>query len=110
MKQGEIWNANLDPTRGSEQAGFRPVLVISGNLLNTHAPVVIICPITSKIKRYKGNPLLMPDEVNNLKNESEVMIYHVRSIAKERLVNKVGDVTQATVSMIIQSLNDILRY
>jgi mRNA interferase MazF len=110
MKQGEIWNANLDPTRGSEQSGFRPVLVISGNLLNTHAPVVIICPITSKIKRYKGNPLLMPDEVNNLKNESEVMIYHVRSIAKERLVNKVGDVTQATVSMIIQTLNDILRY
>lgn len=110
MKQGEIWNANLDPTRGSEQSGFRPVLIISGNLLNTHAPVVIICPITSKIKRYKGNPVLMPDVVNNLKNESEVMIYHVRSIAKERLVNKVGDVTQVTVSMIIQTLNDILRY
>jgi mRNA interferase MazF len=110
MKQGEIWNANPDPTRGSEQSGFRPVLIISGNLLNTHAPVIIICPITSKIKRYKGNPLLMPDGVNNLRNESEVMIYHVRSIAKERLVNKVGDVTQATVSMIIQSLNDILRY
>ena len=110
MKQGEIWNANLDPTRGSEQAGFRPVLVVSGNLLNTHAPVVIVCPLTSKLKRYKGNPILFPDTTNNLSSESEVMTYHIRSIAKERLVNKIGDVKPETVSMIVQTLNDILNY
>ncbi len=48
------------PTKGSEQAGFRPVVIVSGNLLNTHLPVVITIPLTSKIKNYKGNPVLQP--------------------------------------------------
>jgi mRNA interferase MazF len=50
MRQGEIWNANLNPTEGSEQAGFRPVVIISGNLANTYAPVVLCCPLTTKLK------------------------------------------------------------
>jgi len=57
LKQGEICYTNLDPTQGSEQAGFRPVLIISGNLLNKYLNTVIIVPITTKIKNYKGNPV-----------------------------------------------------
>jgi mRNA interferase MazF len=41
MKQGEIWYADLNPTKGSEQAGLRPVLIVSGDLLNANLPVVI---------------------------------------------------------------------
>jgi mRNA interferase MazF len=66
MKQGEIWYANLNPVTGSEQLGHRPVLIISGNLLNEHLPVVICCPLTTKIKNYKGNIILEPDQENNL--------------------------------------------
>ena len=43
MKQGEIWNVALNPVQGSEQAGFRLVVIISGNLLNELAPVVLVC-------------------------------------------------------------------
>lgn len=50
MKQGEIWMANLDPTKEREQAGFRPVLIKSGNLLNLHLEIVLICPLTTKLK------------------------------------------------------------
>jgi mRNA interferase MazF len=53
MKQGELWYADLNPVVGSEQSGFRPMLVISGNLLNTYLNVVIYCPLTTKIKNYK---------------------------------------------------------
>ena len=53
MIQGEIWMANLDPTRGSEQAGFRPILVFSGNLFNTHTPLIIGLPLSTKIKNYQ---------------------------------------------------------
>lgn len=60
MKQGEIWQANLNPSKGSEQAGFRPVVILSGNLLNQHLPVVITAPLTTRIKNYKGNPVLKP--------------------------------------------------
>ena len=49
MRQGEIWNANLDPVKGSEQAGYRPVVIISGNLLNTHLPIAIVIPLTREI-------------------------------------------------------------
>ncbi|HLT80083.1 MAG TPA: type II toxin-antitoxin system PemK/MazF family toxin, partial [Cyclobacteriaceae bacterium] len=67
MKQGEIWYANLNPSNGSEQAGFRPVVIVSGNLLNELLPVVIVMPLTTKVKRYKGNPILQPTKSNGLK-------------------------------------------
>lgn len=53
MKQGDLWYANLNSVVGSEQAGMRPLLIISGNLLNTHLNVVICCPLTTKIKTTK---------------------------------------------------------
>lgn len=50
MRQGELWYVDLNPTKGSEQKGQRPVLIISGNLLNEHLNVVIACPLTTKSK------------------------------------------------------------
>jgi mRNA interferase MazF len=110
MRQGEIWNANLNPTKGSEQSGFRPVVVISGNLLNNHLSVVIIIPLTTKIKRYKGNPILYPSNKNKLKEESEMLVFHVRSVSKDRLFNKIGDIDQSDLNLSIKTLNEILKY
>lgn len=110
MKQGEIWYANLDPTEGSEQAGFRPVLIVSGNLANEFAPVVLCCPITSKIKNYKGNPILEPDLQNGLKQKSEVMIIHLRSLSKSRLKQKLGSVNPSLIKLVKQTINELLNY
>ena len=110
MKQGEIWQANLDPTQGSEQAGFRPVVILSGNLLNQHLPIVIVAPLTTRIKNYKGNPVLNPDKDNGLKNESEVLVFHIRSVSKDRLVKKMGTMTKTQLELAIKTLNDILKY
>lgn len=110
MKQGEIWNANLNPSRGSEQAGFRPVVIVSGNLLNANLPVVIVMPLTSKIKNYKGNPVLTPSDANGLKTASEMLVFHVRSISKDRLVEKLGSIKATELSLAMKTLNDILKY
>ena len=110
MKQGEIWYANLNPSKGSEQAGIRPVLVISGNMLNQHLPLAIVAPLTTKIKNYKGNPVLLPDKVNGLKQKSEVLIFHIRSISKNRLQEKVGHVDQSIIAEAMKTLNDLLTY
>jgi mRNA interferase MazF len=83
MKQGEIWYADLNPTQVSEQAGLRPVVIISGNLLNQHPNIVIVVPLTTKVKKYKGNPILKPSKENGLKEESEMLVFHVRSVSKE---------------------------
>lgn len=110
MKQGEIWNANLNPTEGSEQAGFRPVLIISGNLLNENVPLVICCPITSKIKNYHGNVILIPDSINGLELKSEILTFHIRSISKNRLKNKIGKVSNNQLQQVKTCLNDLLKY
>lgn len=110
MKQGEVWHANLNPSKGSEQAGFRPVVILSGNLLNQHLPVVIVVPLTTKIKNYKGNPLLKPTQANGLKSESEMLVFHIRSVSKDRLTEKLGHIESSELDRAMRTLNDILKY
>lgn len=110
MKQGEIWNVNFNPTRGSEQSGFRPALVISGNMMNTYLKVIIVCPLTTKVRPFKGNLVLSPNADNGLKQQSEVLTFHMRSIAKERFVERLGKVDQKDVEEVKVSLNDLLKY
>jgi mRNA interferase MazF len=110
MKQGQIWYANLNPIEGSEQAGFRPVVIVSGNLLNENAPVLFCCPLTTKIKNYKGNPILYPNDQNGLKEVSEIMIVHLRSLSKIRLKEMIGFVPKETIQLFKLTINDILNY
>ncbi len=110
MKQGEIWDMYFDPTEGSEQSGRRPAVIISGNLLNQYLKVVIVCPLSASIKNYKGNVVLKPDAVNGLMKESEVMIFHVHSVSKDRLKKKIGSIDKLQLKEIKQGLDDILRY
>lgn len=110
MRQKEIWFANLDPTKGSEQAGYRPVVILSGNLLNKFLQIVIVAPLTTKIKNYKGNPILVPNFRNGLPNTSEILMFHIRSISKDRLVSKIGEIDESEFNLAKQTLNEILTY
>ena len=110
MRQCEIWFANLNPTKGSEQSGFRPLVIISGDMLNEHLHVVITCPLTTKVKNYKGNVVLQPNAINKLTQPSEILLFHIRSVSKERLVRKIGDITEEELASLKQGLDDILRY
>lgn len=110
MKQGEIWEVYLQPTIGSEQIGNRPVVIMSGNLLNKYLQVVIVCPLTTKIKNYKGNVILQPNNTNNLSRASEILAFHIRSISKVRLKKLIGKINQEELGQIKDSLGDILRY
>ncbi|PKR81262.1 transcription elongation factor GreAB [Brumimicrobium salinarum] len=110
MKQRDIWLTDLDPTKGSEQAEIRPVVIISGDLMNKHLNVVITCPLTTKIKNYQGNVVLLPDDKNQLKQTSEILTFHLRSMSKDRLLKKVGVISNEELQQIKNCLDDILRY
>lgn len=110
MKQREIWYTDLNPAKGSEQHGYRPVVIVSGNTMNKYLQIVITCPLTTKIKAYKGNVILDPDKLNGLSNKSEVLTFHIRSISKNRLVKKIGTITTNQLSEIKQTLDDIIKY
>ncbi len=110
MIQGEIWNVYFDPIKGNEQGGNRPAVVISGNTLNKNLGVVIVCPITSSVHNYEGNPVLSPSKENGLQVLSEIMVFHIRSISKERFKKKIGIITKNELEKVKNTLNDILKY
>ena len=110
MIQREIWYADLNPVKGSEQQGLRPVVIISGNVVNKYLKVVIVCPLTTKIKNFKGNIVLQPNAENGLSQTSEILTFHVRSVSKEQLVKKIGKINVAELNELKDGLNDILTY
>ena len=109
VKKGEVWDANLSPSKGSEQRGYRPVLIVSGNLLNTYSPVVFVCPMTSKIKNYKGNLIIEPNKSNGLSHQSEVLNLHLRSISKDRLLKKLGIIDKKDLALVRNGVRDIIE-
>lgn len=110
MKKGEIWLADLNPKRGKEQSGFRPVIIISGNAMNDFFDLVIVCPLSSKIKNFVGNIVLEPNQNNGLKVQSEILIFQIRSISKDRLINRIGVIDVIESIQLLENLNKILTY
>jgi len=110
MKQGEICLTFLNPVKGSEHSGTRPVVILSGNLLNTHLPLVICCPLTSKIKNCKGNIVLKPNSDNKHTQESAILLFHIRSLSKDRLFRKIGNIGADDIELLKKGLNEILTY
>lgn len=110
MLQKDIYWANLNPTKGKEQEGKRPVVVISGNTMNRNLGIFIICPISSKIKNYTGCVKLDKNKINNLTKTSEIITFQIRTIAKERMVKKIGQITDEQLKEIFYSLNEVLYY
>ena len=108
--QKEIWLADLEPVTGSEQGGTRPVVVISGPSMNEHYPVVFICPLTSKIKPYKGCPIIQPDKINKLKIASQAIPFQIRTVSKSRLKKRVGIITEEQLDEIKRGLDIYLTY
>lgn len=75
MKQAEIWEMYFNPVKGSEQSGRRPAVFVSGNALNDNLNTVIVCPLTSKIKKYKGNVVLSPNKENGLEKNQKFWFF-----------------------------------
>ena len=110
IQQGEIYLADLNPTKGSEQKGIRPVIIISGNSLNNSANIVIVFPITTQTKNYFGDVVIEPNIENNLENISEILVSQIRTISKERLLKKIGIINNKEIKQLIIGLNKILLY
>jgi mRNA interferase MazF len=107
--RGEIWLADLDPTRGHEQAGRRPVLVVSEDLFNRGpADLVIVLPVTSTVRPIPSHVRLSPPE-GGLKRASAVLCDAIRSISKQRLVRRSGGVAPATMGLVEDALRILLR-
>lgn len=106
--RGEIWLVNLDPTKGREQAGSRPALIVSVDRFNHGAAdLVIACPITSKAKGIPTHVQVNPPE-GGLNLRSFIKCEDVRSISKSRLINRFGAVSGHTMGEVEDRLAILL--
>jgi len=110
MKQRDIFLADLEPTTGQEQQGVRPVLILSGNTMNEHFDLCMICPLSSKVKNFPTCVVLKKSVLNGLSQDSEVLTFQLRTISKKRLQKKIGEISGEELEQVFSGLNDVLRY
>jgi mRNA interferase MazF len=105
--RGDIIWADLDPTRGREQSGKRPVLVISQDVFNERSGTVIACALTSQPQRA-GFPLTLELASSRLPKQSWVKISQIRTLSVKRLGKRLGRVSPEELELVIEGLNEIV--
>jgi len=92
MRQGEIWTVNLDPTIGAEIKKTRPSVIVNDDAVGV-LPLKVIAPITDYKDKFKDVPWMVtitPGQENGLDKKSVIDLFQVRSVAEERLIERVG--------------------
>jgi mRNA interferase MazF len=105
--RGEIRWAALTPTRGKEQAGQRPVLILSHDVFNERSGTVIAVALTSQPQRA-GFPLTLELTTPRLPKRSWVKISQIRTLATERIGNRLGRASPEELAQVLEGLNEIL--
>ncbi|MGE5530499.1 MAG: type II toxin-antitoxin system PemK/MazF family toxin [Bacteroidota bacterium] len=104
-RRGDVVKVRLDPVEGSEQGGTRPVLVVSNDVLNETLPVLTVAVITSrKVERIFPTEVLISPPEGGLRKPSKVLLYQLRTISKDRVSGKMGEIGQGTLSAVEQAL------
>ena len=101
MKQGDVFLANLNPAKGYEQAGYRPVLILQNDFLNKNLTTAIIAPITSNLKA-KGllTTYFLQKEKSFLDKDSVILLFQMRTLDKSRLTKKISNIGKKECSKI----------
>ena len=105
--RGEIRWADLNPVRGKEQAGNRPVLVLSHDVFNERSGTVIAVALTSHAQRA-GFPLTLELQSKGLPKRSWVKISQIRTLAIERIGSRLGRATPEEMAQVVEGLNEII--
>lgn len=105
--RGDIRWADLNPVRGYEQAGLRPVLILSHDVFNERSGTVIAMALTSQPQRA-GFPLTLELKTGKLPKYSWVKISQIRTLSVERIGKKIGRSAPEELVQIIEGLNEII--
>lgn len=105
--RGEVRWADLNPVRGREQAGFRPVLILSQDVFNDRSGTVIAMAITNQPQRA-GFPLTLELDSTKLPKRSWVKISQIRTLSVDRIGKKLGMSSPEQMAQVIEGLNEII--
>ena len=92
--RGDIYLANLNPYKGSEQGGKRPVIIIQNDVGNHYSPTVIVTSVTTRFFKKRALPTHVPLDNEELEKNSLALLEQIRTIDKSRLIRKIGRVPE----------------
>ena len=106
IKRGDIYYADLSPVVGSEQGGVRPVLIVQNDIGNKYSPTVIAAAITSQqFKTKLPTHICVDAAVCGLSRDSVVLLEQIRTLDKQRLREKMGNLPERDMSRINDALS-----
>jgi mRNA interferase MazF len=110
-KRGEIWLLDWSPARGSEQAGFRPALIIQTDAANSNPgyPNTIVLAVSTKGKPVPFHVALVPNRRSGLTEASFAKCEQVMTVAKERLVRKLGAIGEGELQQVNRAVRLVLE-
>ena len=108
-RRGEVWHTDLDPPFDHEQAGQRPVLIVSVDAFNDSASnLVVTVPVTTRLRALPWHVSIQPPEGGTAR-PSEIMCDHVRAISPKRLIRRMGAVSPQTMFEVGKRLRILLE-
>jgi len=107
-RRGDIYLANLNPFKGSEQGGTRPVLVLQNNDGNFYCPTLIIAPITTKLKKLDLPTHCYFENVKGLPKPSMVSLEQIKTIDKCRIEKYMGKLTREQMAVVEDAIRESL--
>ena len=110
MRQGEIWEINLDPTVGAEIKKKRPAVIMNDDAIGT-LPLKVIVPITEWKDRFQGAAWLVkiePDDKNNLMKPSALDTFQIRSVSTKRFLRKTGSLSPTVLDEIKTAIKAVI--
>lgn len=111
MIRGDVYQADLDPSVDSEQAGKRPVIIVSRDGINRSSPIVVVVPLTKftpNKKIYPSHHIVKADTANGLSLDSVTKCEQIRAISKSRLTKKRGSLSIEDITKIDAALKIVL--
>jgi mRNA interferase MazF len=105
MNRGDIFLANLNPSRGSEQAGIRPVVLVQRNTIGRFTRTVVVIPLTSNLRRAQiPGTVMIPAGQGGLTQDSVALCYQAVVLDNDRFIRKVGELPKPYIETLRQAL------
>jgi mRNA interferase MazF len=100
MKRGEVWSVLLNPTKGSEQQGLRPFVIVSPDSMNKSLETKVIIPLTTSLKNWPSRVLV---EFNSKKGQA--MCEQIRTVSSKRLQKKLGTLSDGEIVEVLSTIS-----
>jgi mRNA interferase MazF len=110
MRRGDVFLADLNPSRGSEQAGIRPVIIVQRESLNRFTRTVVVVPLTTNLRRTQvPGTVLIPAGEGGLSQDSVALCYQIVVVDEQRLIRQLGSLSPAVLMALDQALKYTLQ-